>query len=53
MTLIVTITDDKTENSQSYDEKEVDMKNILTDNALKIARVLVSGEKVENVLGSN
>ena len=48
--LIVTITDDKTDNSQSYHEKEVDMGKILTDNALKIARVLVSREKVENVI---
>lgn len=48
--LIVTITDDKTDNSQSYHEKEVDMSKILTDNALKIARVLVSKEKVENVI---
>lgn len=48
--LIVTITDDKTDNSQEYHEKEVDMSKILTDNALKIARVLVSKEKVENVI---
>ncbi len=50
MTLIVTITDTTTSHSQCYHGDEADISKILTDNAYKIARVLISREKMEDVL---
>jgi len=53
MVLIVTITDTITKNEMEYRSDEAKIENILTSDALKIARVLVCKEKAEKVLGSN